>query len=434
MVRFHNAVKLMVCILAALQVVGCISMSRSDQMALRQLKSYGIGETEQGTKHPAVAAGLNLLPGIGNFYLAVGTEHPTQWTIGFINLLFWPCSVVWGIPQGAIDANTINKMETVYYYKHDLQGKREFATLRAQAEALDAELAAATYHRPAAAHNGLGAGSTATGPVVRPNAIPPSWRAPKNTRLLSVGVGSFKDPSIPKVSHAHDDARQMAGYLQSCGVPRANITHLSDTQATRSNITEALMKLKLATTEESETSIFYFSGHGAPILEDGKIVDAALIPYDAFENSLDYTGIKVSTLNNMLADTHGNFIVILDACFSGKEGRSIMAKNIKSIAVVPRDFSVIPETNGRSWWVTSTSGNNFANVFPQMQQGLFTYYFIKSLDGADGVDANSDGLVSLKEAFQWTKTNVASVSAKTLGRLQIPEMRGPGDIILTIPR
>ena len=181
-------------------------------------------------------------------------------------------------------------------------------------------------------------------------------------------------------------------------------------------------------------NIRYFSGHGAPILEDGKIVDAALIPYDAFENSLDYTGIKVSTLNNMLADTHGNFIVILDACFSGKEGRSIMAKNIKSIAVVPRDFSVIPETNGRSWWVTSTSGNNFANVFPRMQQGLFTYYFIKSLDGTDGVDANSDGLVSLKEAFQWTKTNVASVSAKTLGRLQIPEMRGPGDIILTIPR
>jgi uncharacterized caspase-like protein len=69
----------------------------------------------------------------------------------------------------------------------------------------------------------------------------------------------------------------------------------------------------MATTEKSVTAIFYFSGHGAPIVKNGKIVDSALVPYDARENSLEYTGIKISTLHEMLSDVRGNWIVILDA-------------------------------------------------------------------------------------------------------------------------
>ena len=51
------------------------------------------------------------------------------------------------------------------------------------------------------------------------------------------------------------------------------------------------------------------------------------------------------------------------------------------------------------------------------------------------VDANEDGLISVREAFNWTKKEVSAVvSAKSLGRLQVPELIGNGDTILTIPR
>lgn len=84
--------------------------------------------------------------------------------------------------------------------------------------------------------------------------------------------------------------------------------------------------------------------------------------------------------------------------------------------------------------MTATSGDNFANDFPKENHGLFTYYFLKALNGEKGVDANEDGLISMKEAFSWTKEEVQAVSAKSLGRLQVPELIGEGDTILTIPR
>jgi len=101
---------------------------------LRELEGYGISPTEQQVKHPGMAGALNVLPGFGNFYLGIGTHESSQWLYGFLNLLFWPLSVVWGIPEAAIDANTINKKETIYYYKFDQQGKKEYKELKSRAD------------------------------------------------------------------------------------------------------------------------------------------------------------------------------------------------------------------------------------------------------------------------------------------------------------
>jgi hypothetical protein len=86
---------------------------------LRLITDAGLSATQQDIKSPTLAAVLNILPGIGNFYLAAGTEETHMWAIGAVNLLFWPVSVLWGVPEGAIDASTINKKETIYYYYED---------------------------------------------------------------------------------------------------------------------------------------------------------------------------------------------------------------------------------------------------------------------------------------------------------------------------
>jgi len=223
-------------------------------------------------------------------------------------------------------------------------------------------------------------------------------------------------------------------FFKNSGVPAHNCSLFVGKNATRNNITDKLMKLKMATTEPLETAIFYFSGHGAPIMKDGKIVDAVLVPYDARESSLEHTGIKMSMLKGILSDVRGNWIVILDACFSGKEGRSLMTKNVKAIAVVPKDFNVVQKPIKKSWWLTATSGDNFANDFPKANSGLFTHYFLRALNGEKGVDDNGDGLLRLSEVFNWTKKEVQAVSAKSLERLQVPELIGNGDIVLTMPR
>ncbi len=101
-------------------------MSRVDRNFYRQIEDVGLDVDMGKVKDPAAAGCLNILPGIGNFYLATGTDQGSQVLYGVLNLLSWPLSIVWGIPQAAIDAETINKLETVYYYRFDPAGQAAF--------------------------------------------------------------------------------------------------------------------------------------------------------------------------------------------------------------------------------------------------------------------------------------------------------------------
>lgn len=112
-------------------LAGCTSLTRQEKMQLQHLKAQGItvdkplGNYEKPVS-VAGAAALNLLPGVGNFYLGSGqAAESDHWLYGFLNLLTWPVSIVWGIPEAAIDANAINKREMLYYYQYDKMGKEE---------------------------------------------------------------------------------------------------------------------------------------------------------------------------------------------------------------------------------------------------------------------------------------------------------------------
>ena len=104
---------------------GCLSLSRSEREDLRVIREAGFSRTEEGIKSPLLAALLNFLPGIGNFYLASGTDESEMVLTGVLNLLTWPVSVLWGVPEAAIDANTINKRETVYHFMRTEKGREE---------------------------------------------------------------------------------------------------------------------------------------------------------------------------------------------------------------------------------------------------------------------------------------------------------------------
>lgn len=117
-------------ILAMALLSGCSSLSYTEKTAVRSLKSQGITVEKpvgpwEAPASVGAAGGLNLLPGVGNFYLASGEgAEKSHYLYGFLNLLTWPLSIVWGIPEAAIDANTINERELVYFYTYDESGKQ----------------------------------------------------------------------------------------------------------------------------------------------------------------------------------------------------------------------------------------------------------------------------------------------------------------------
>lgn len=118
--------KWMPIVVMGLLLQGCASMAGYEKAKYAELKheldAHGLPAMED--KDPFMAGALNLLPGFGNAYLE-------QWGPFIGNLLFWPLSVVWGVPQAYIDAHTLNKKETLYFYEFG-PGKSRLAAAKAE--------------------------------------------------------------------------------------------------------------------------------------------------------------------------------------------------------------------------------------------------------------------------------------------------------------
>ena len=107
---------------------GCLSLSRSEREDLRMLKEYDLPLSDHNVKSPILAATMNVLPGMGNIYLAINTDESAMWTgaaIGIVSWVVWPLSAIIAIPEGAIDAVTINRREAIYYYMRTDRGRAE---------------------------------------------------------------------------------------------------------------------------------------------------------------------------------------------------------------------------------------------------------------------------------------------------------------------
>ncbi len=119
-------------LLILLIATSCSRLTESERGSWQELKDYGVWERDiPNKKKTFTAGGLNILPGFGNFYLAMGTNTAkSHWFYGALNLVSWPFSILWGVPEAMIDADNINKKELVYYYNATPEGRYELEELR----------------------------------------------------------------------------------------------------------------------------------------------------------------------------------------------------------------------------------------------------------------------------------------------------------------
>ena len=121
--------------ISALALCGCTSLSHLEQREYKSLEFQGVS-----LQHPAgnytppnnaiLAGALNLFPGFGNFYLAVGKgSDGTHAVYGVVNLLFWPLSIIWSVPEAAYDAIQLNKSDMLYFYRYAPEGKKALEEL-----------------------------------------------------------------------------------------------------------------------------------------------------------------------------------------------------------------------------------------------------------------------------------------------------------------
>jgi hypothetical protein len=244
----------------------------------------------------------------------------------------------------------------------------------------------------------------------------------KNAYAVVIGIEQYRE-KLPKADFAERDAKLVGEYLTKVlGYPEENVIVRTNDRATRTDLVKYFEDW-LRNNVEKDSSVFvYYSGHGAPNTKTG---EAYFVPYDGDPSFVDSTAYPVRQLYAALDKLPAKDItVVLDSCFSGAGGRSVLAKGARPM-VLSVENPVL--ASGRTVVLAASGGDQISNSFEEKGHGLLTYYFLKGLQG-DG-DGNKDGMIEMAELYDYVKPNVQRVARKQYNNEQTPQLLASPDLL-----
>ncbi|MDO9068870.1 MAG: caspase family protein [Deltaproteobacteria bacterium] len=192
-----------------------------------------------------------------------------------------------------------------------------------------------------------------------------------NDLAVIIGIEGYQ--SLPKSDYSVDDAKLVKDYLKALGLKERNIELIIDEKATKGSI-EKTIEAWLKNKAKSDSRILvYYSGHGSPDPISG---EPYLVPFDSDPNYLSITGYSLKRLyGNLEKLPASEVIVLLDACFSGAGGRSVLAKGARSLVRVEK----VEINSDKLLVLSSAQGTQISTSSTETGHGIFTYYFLKAL-------------------------------------------------------
>lgn len=232
-----------------------------------------------------------------------------------------------------------------------------------------------------------------------------------NAYAVIIGIEAYRD--LPIAEFTVRDAKIMKEYLvRVMGFPPENIVTLLNERATKGDI-EGYIGTWLKNNVERNSLVFiFYAGHGAPNPITG---EAFIIPFDGNPAFLEASAIPLKKLFQMLNGLQAkDVLMVMDSCFSGAGGRSVMAKGGRPIAVsIENPFLA---TNNIVM-LSAAKGTEISSSYPEKRHGLFTYFLLKGLQGE--ADINGDTTISLEELYNYITPNVKNI-ARENNREQTP--------------
>lgn len=243
----------------------------------------------------------------------------------------------------------------------------------------------------------------------------------KDGVAVIVGVKRYSNSMVPLVDYALKDAAIVKEYVvKALGYQEGNIIYLE-------NPTKADLEKVFGNEANPEGQLFdyikkgksdvfvYYTGHGAPDLETK---ESYLVPSDSDPNYVRLSGYPLKTLYKNLAKLPARDIsVAIDACFSGISDKGSIISKASPLLVVP----TLPGA-GRLNLFSSSRAEEVSSWYPDKQHSLFTYFFLKGLQGA--ADKNRDRRVSYGELAAYVSENVSYYARRLYGRKQNPTFTG----------
>lgn len=235
----------------------------------------------------------------------------------------------------------------------------------------------------------------------------------ENSFAVVIGIENYR--IIPKAEFAANDARVIYESLtKQMGYPKKNVLILMNEKSTKGDIERALEGWLKNQVDKDSRVFIYYAGHGAPDPPSG---EAYIVPYDGDLSYIEKTAYPLKRLNKTLSELPTrNVVVVIDSCFSGAGGRSMIAKGARPL-LITKETPFVEQTNAIIF--SATQRNQITTSYPDVQHGLFTYFFLKGLQGE--ADEDKDGNVDVKEVFAYLKPRVQN-QAKRQNVEQVPDL------------
>ena len=245
---------------------------------------------------------------------------------------------------------------------------------------------------------------------------------------IVIGNKDYTNRDVVPVDFAARDATIMAEYLKtSMGFQPGNVVLV--TNAGKGKLeslfgTESNPKGRLySMVKPGKSDVFiYYTGHGAPDVITGK---AFLVPVDADPVAIGLNGYSLDVLYRNLAQVPARTVtVVIDACFSGGSERGTIIPSASPLFV-----EATTPAGGNVTVLSSTSKGQISSWYNEKKHSLFTYLFLKGLQGE--ADLDHDGVITIGEMHRYLADGTRGVPyyARLLynNREQVPAFSGDAD-------
>jgi len=246
--------------------------------------------------------------------------------------------------------------------------------------------------------------------------------ARKHAYAVVIGIEQYRE-KLPKADFADRDAKLMADYLTKVlGYPEENVVVRMNERATRTDLAKYFEDWLRNNVEPGGSVFVYYSGHGAPNPRTG---EAYLVPFDGDPSFVETTAYPLKQLYGALDKLPAKeIVVVLDSCFSGAGGRSVLAKGTRPM-VLSVENAVL--AGGKTAVLAASAGDQISSTFQEQGHGLFTYFFLKGLQGEG--DQNKDGSIELTELFAYVKPQVSRVARREFNNDQTSQLLGSPNLL-----
>ena len=225
-----------------------------------------------------------------------------------------------------------------------------------------------------------------------------------------IGINEYESESIPTLSGAENDAKELSEILIKNGKFEIASNHkLIGKEAHRKAILKSVSDL-FRKTAEWDFILFYFSGHGMV----DEYNEGYLAPYDTDPSDPFVAGINMEDLRRAIYQSKNSASVgiMLDCCYAGIMTETTRGSNLTSKHIFADNIGKLTKSPGEGntgiisgKFTLASSGadvesrekeythldNNVAHV-----HGTFSYYLLEALNGA-AAEKRDDGIITLQD-------------------------------------